>query len=139
LEHDNRLVALIVPQIVPTTEHDVEQVEQIIRQEVEQFSRVLPSHHRISDDTVTLDPLPRTRLGKLRRYTLAQRYQQAKRSHGLVMEPGPLPLARWTATFLPWYRPDSDRNLFRSSRSGSPELVKHCHPVSGGRADMPSA
>lgn len=94
LEHDNRLVALIVPQSAPTTEHDVEQVEQIIRQEVKQLSRVLPSHHRISDYAVTLDPLPRTRLGKLRRYTLAQRYQQAKRSRGLVMETGPLPLAR---------------------------------------------
>jgi long-chain acyl-CoA synthetase len=94
LEHDNHLVALIVPTITPTPDRDIEQIKQLIRHEVEQLSRALPSHHRISDYALTLDPLPRTGLGKLRRHTLAQRYHQATRQRDLVTDTGPLPFAQ---------------------------------------------
>jgi long-chain acyl-CoA synthetase len=54
------------------------------------MTRELPSHHRISDYAVTVDALPRTRLGKLRRHTLLERYRQAKRQAGLGLPTGPL-------------------------------------------------
>jgi long-chain acyl-CoA synthetase len=69
-------------------------VEQLVHHEVEQLSRALPSHHRISEYALTPDPLPRTRLGKLRRHLLAERYRQAKQPGGAPAgEMGPLPLA----------------------------------------------
>ena len=62
---------------------------------MEQVSRALPSHHRISDYALTSDLLPRTRLGKLRRHLLIKRYEQAKQSgSALATERGPLPLAQ---------------------------------------------
>ena len=48
---------------------------------------------RIADYAVTVDALPRTRLGKLRRHTLRERYRQAKRQSGNEVQTGPLPLA----------------------------------------------
>ena len=50
----------------------------------------LPSYQRIADYAVTRDPLPRTRLGKLRRHLLPQNYAQAKT--GRAQAAGPLPL-----------------------------------------------
>src|SRR5438067_3817810 len=79
LEKDGRLVALIVPQTGATRESHGPDLEEIIRAEVEERSRQLPSHHRLSDYVISLDPLPRTHLGKLRRYQLKARFEQAKR------------------------------------------------------------
>jgi long-chain acyl-CoA synthetase len=93
LEHEGRLVALIVPETSAAPLRDGEQVEQLIRRELEQLSRALPSHHRISEYALTPDPLPRTRLGKLRRHLLADRYRQAKQPGGApIRETGPIPL-----------------------------------------------
>ncbi|MGE0826653.1 MAG: AMP-binding protein [Candidatus Binatia bacterium] len=94
LESQGRLVALIVPQTVPTAERDTEQINQEIRSEVEHLARTLPSHHRLSDYALSFDPLPRTRLGKLRRHVLAQRYEHAKRQHGGEPTSSPLTLAQ---------------------------------------------
>ena len=95
LEHQGHLVALIVPEPDPARWRAGEQVEEVIRTEVEQLSRPLPSHHRITDYALTRDLLPRTRLGKLRRHLLARRYEQAKQSgSALAAESGLLPLAQ---------------------------------------------
>ena len=93
LEENGQLVALIVPKRPPTLNHTSDKIEQVIRQEAERLMRELPSHHRISDYAITVDALPRTRLGKLRRHTLPERYRQAKRQAGLGLQTGPLPLA----------------------------------------------
>jgi long-chain acyl-CoA synthetase len=93
LEHEGRLIALIVLKTSAAPQRDGEEMEQLIRREVEQLSHALPSHHRISDYALTPDPLPRTRLGKLRRHLLAERYQQARRHGGVPSrETGPVPL-----------------------------------------------
>ncbi|NOT54314.1 MAG: AMP-binding protein, partial [Deltaproteobacteria bacterium] len=94
LEHEGRLVALIVPEPDPTRWHAGEQVEEIIRTEVEQLTRTLPSYHRLSDYALTRDLLPRTRLGKLRRHLLTTRYGQAKQTGNLPGESGPLPITQ---------------------------------------------
>ena len=92
LEDQDRLVALLVPeadiQHKPRTE-----LAALIRHDVEDVLNMLPSHHRISEYAVSFDPLPRTRLGKLRRAKLGERYQQAKR-RGEEWSPGPLPIER---------------------------------------------
>jgi long-subunit acyl-CoA synthetase (AMP-forming) len=94
LAYEGRLAALIVPDTSATHPPDEAQAEEAIRREVEHLSQALPSHHRISEYALTPDPLPRTRLGKIRRYTLAERYQQAKRRGGPALETGPLPLTQ---------------------------------------------
>lgn len=95
LEQDGQLVALVVPE--PSGQHDGEELDQRMRQAVEQQLDTLPSHHRISDYALTSDPLPRTRLGKLRRPMLAERYRQAKQSGSqAVQERGPLPFEQMT-------------------------------------------
>jgi long-chain acyl-CoA synthetase len=78
LEHGGRLVALLV--LEDTLLHlPGEKVGEALRAEVERQLRLLPSHHRLADYAVTFDPLPRTHLGKIRRYKLADRYMQARR------------------------------------------------------------
>ena len=49
-----------------------------VRKAVETASKRLPSHQRISDYAITPDALPRTRLGKIQRHRLAERYKEAK-------------------------------------------------------------
>ncbi len=95
LEKDGHLVALIVPEAGATRESHGADLEGLVRAEVEEQSRRLPSHHRLSDYVVSLDPLPRTHLGKLRRYQLKARFEQAKRQGGEPLrEIGPLPIER---------------------------------------------
>jgi long-chain acyl-CoA synthetase len=93
LEQDGQLVALIVPEARATGANNGQDLDQLMRREVEQQAHTLPSHHQISDYVTTPDPLPRTRLGKIRRHTLAERYAQAKQVGGQpVQERGPMPL-----------------------------------------------
>ena len=78
LQQDGKLVAVILPklrQIHPRNEQDIGQA---IRQAVQRVSERLPSYQRISDFVLTRDSLARTRLGKIRRHLLAERYEQEK-------------------------------------------------------------
>lgn len=96
LEHDNRLVALIVPDPEALRKQTSEaELEEAIRREVEEQNRRLPTHHRIADYALVRDPLPRTRLGKIRRHLLRQRYDEA-RSHkgGEPQACGPISMDR---------------------------------------------
>jgi long-chain acyl-CoA synthetase len=52
----------------------------------------LPSHRRLGDYAITLEPLPRTRLGKIRRHKLRELYTQVKRQGGVVRQKGPMPV-----------------------------------------------
>src|SRR5256714_2327444 len=73
LGEKGKLVALIVPDR-PSSDDGKETV----RKAVETASKRLPSHQRISDYAITPDALPRTRLGKIQRHRLAERYERAK-------------------------------------------------------------
>ncbi|MGE0822071.1 MAG: AMP-binding protein [Candidatus Binatia bacterium] len=93
LQYEKQLVALIVPETQAQAADNSRQAEQNIRQDVEQQVRALPSHHRVSDYAITSNPLPRTRLGKIRRHKLAELYQQAQQQRDQPSaEAGPLPL-----------------------------------------------
>jgi long-chain acyl-CoA synthetase len=79
LQDGTRLSALIVP--APTVARDTnpELLAQRAREDVLKQSRRLPSYQQVTNVLIDQLPLPRTRLGKLRRYKLAQRYEQLRR------------------------------------------------------------
>ncbi len=92
LEHDGRLVAVLVPEAQTTRQHDREELDRLLHQEVDQGMREFPSHHRITEYAISLDVLPRTRLDKIRRHELKLRYTQAKQQRGQrTPEAGPIP------------------------------------------------
>lgn len=78
LQTDGKLVALIMPNLERIPARTASHVAAAIRRAVEECSAKLPSYQRISDYVIVSEPLERTRLGKLRRHTLAERYRSAK-------------------------------------------------------------
>jgi long-chain acyl-CoA synthetase len=78
LYEDNQLVALIVPEIEPINRLRNGDVEQAIREAVNERTQAVASYQRISDYAITTEPLVRTNLGKIRRHVLVEKYQQAK-------------------------------------------------------------
>src|SRR5205823_3843071 len=74
LEKGGKLVALVVPKQAGRAD----ETKDTVRKAIETASKRMPSHQRISDYAITPDALPRTRLGKIQRHRLAERYEQAK-------------------------------------------------------------
>ncbi|MCA3749403.1 MAG: AMP-binding protein, partial [Rubrobacter sp.] len=91
LEEEGRLVALIVPEAAEIRRGGKE-IEEAIREAVEERSKNLPSYQRISDYAVTREPLEYTQLGKLRRHILKERYEKAKEGEEGPVETGPIPI-----------------------------------------------
>ncbi len=60
---------------------------------MEEVARALPSHHRPGKVRIALDPLPRTRLGMLRRHKLEELFQRLGEDDA-VTEAAPEPIAR---------------------------------------------
>src|SRR5207244_4085697 len=75
LQKDGKLVALIVP----AGKHGEQNIEQAVREAIERVSRRLPPYQRVSEYALTRDAIQRTRLGKIRRYLLSERYEKAKK------------------------------------------------------------
>ena len=103
LERQGKLVALIVPERAEAGE----EIETAIRTALEHASRSLPSYERISDFALTNDALPRTRLGKLQRHRLVQRFAEAKTSGATSGSAGVMPLDEMSG---------EDRALFEEPR-----------------------
>ncbi len=80
LQRDGRLVAVIVPETDEVPQ--VEGMNAVMRQAIEECSKRLPSYQRISDYAISREPLEYTRLGKLRRHVLQERYDRARRWRG---------------------------------------------------------
>src|SRR5215213_1843398 len=77
LQKDGRLVAVIVPEMDEVRR--LGDIRLAIRKAVEAGSKRLPSYQRISDYAISREPLEYTRLGKLRRHVLEERYERATR------------------------------------------------------------
>jgi long-chain acyl-CoA synthetase len=77
LQKDGRLVAVIVPEMDEVRHRG--DIRRAIREAVEEESKRLPSYQRISDYAISREPLEYTRLGKLRRHILEDRYERATR------------------------------------------------------------
>ena len=84
LEKNGKLVALIVPKRTGPGD----ETENTVRMAVEAASKRLSSYERISDYAITSDALPRTRLGKIQRHLLVQRFEKAKRAGEKIIEMG---------------------------------------------------
>jgi long-chain acyl-CoA synthetase len=84
LEKKGKLVALVVPKQTGSDAKDT------VRKAIETASKRLPSHQRISDYAITADALPRTRLGKIQRHRLAERYEKAKEGGEKAAAAGPM-------------------------------------------------
>ena len=91
LERDGQLAAVVVPGVDLVRSHDASEIEQILRSELTALSRDLASYQRLSDFAVDQSPLPRTRLGKLRRKELAARYDELNATEGRGPAPGLAP------------------------------------------------
>ena len=90
LQKDGRLVAVIVPEVGEIQNRDAE-IEEAIREAVEECSKSLPSYQRLSDYAISREPLEYTQLGKLRRHLLADHYDRAKKGEE-GEAPGPISL-----------------------------------------------
>ncbi|HSO07680.1 MAG TPA: AMP-binding protein, partial [Pelomicrobium sp.] len=78
LMKDDRLVALVVPDSRHLRGRDEEGMREAVQEAITAGGRALPSYQRVSDFAITRESLPRTRLGKLRRHLLPDRYDEAK-------------------------------------------------------------
>src|SRR6266566_2089478 len=85
LGEKGKLVALIVPDRASSDDG-----KDAVRKAVEKTSKRLPSHQRISDYAITPDALPRTRLGKIQRHRLAERYKEVKEGGGKAATADPM-------------------------------------------------
>ena len=82
LQDGARLSALIVPELSVAHDINSELLAQRVREDVLKQSRGLPSYQQVTNIVIDQLPLPRTRLGKLRRHKLSQRYQQLQLRKG---------------------------------------------------------
>lgn len=83
LAEQGRLVALIVPDLSEIRQRYNGDIEAAVREAVESQARELPSYQRISQYAITRETLPRTRLGKIRRHLLVERYEQARQGQAV--------------------------------------------------------
>ena len=80
LEAGDRLAAVVVPEPGVLREAEGDALRRILEEAVDEAARELPSHHRPRKLRIALDPLPRTRLGKLRRHKLQELFEHLEKS-----------------------------------------------------------
>jgi long-chain acyl-CoA synthetase len=94
LEHGGAPVALVMPDIVAIQAGGEQRIDDVVRVSLATKSQSLPSYMRISGFALIREPLPRTRLGKYRRFLLPAIYERARQ--GVVRprqsEPSPADL-----------------------------------------------
>lgn len=91
VERNGRLGVIIVPEVGAVQGLGPARLEQAVRQDVLAQSRELASYQQVSKVLIDREPLPRTRLGKLRRHQLDRRYEEILRTEGEARLPsGPL-------------------------------------------------
>ncbi len=81
LEQDGALVALVRPDHARLREMGATNLYDGIRVVLAERAQSLPSHERLSGFALTDEPLPRTRLGKYRRFLLRDLYARALAGH----------------------------------------------------------
>lgn len=76
LEHDGQLAAVVVPESTLLREVTGDDLRERLEKAIKDAAGELPSHHRPRMLRIALDPLPRTRLGKLRRHKLEELFDR---------------------------------------------------------------
>ena len=132
LDESGKLVGVVVPDPEAAREADADTLLRRINGEIAAATRDLPSFQRLNVVVVDDVALPRTRLGKLRRHILRDRYAALRAGRGMKKQTGLLPLPqlvpedrqlledpaasrlwRWLGTRFPdeLISPDSDLRL----------------------------
>lgn len=95
LEQDGALVALVRPDHAALRAMGATNLRDGVRVVLAERAQSMPSHERLSGFALTDEPLPRTRLGKYRRFLLRDLYDKALagRAARVVHPPGPEDLA----------------------------------------------
>jgi len=88
LERQGSLVALVVPNLEAARKGPSARIDETIRVTLASESQLLPLYERLAGFALSRDPLPRTRLGKYRRFLLPALYDRA-----LAGEAVPVPRA----------------------------------------------
>jgi long-chain acyl-CoA synthetase len=78
LQHEGELVALVVPDPQRAGDRPLDALREDVRAALDEAGRNLASYQRLDDFALTRSQLERTRLGKLRRHVLAERYADAR-------------------------------------------------------------
>jgi long-chain acyl-CoA synthetase len=93
LERGGKLVAVILPDRASSGQQEDpgRAGEDAVRKALEERSKALPSYQRIAEFVLTESPLPRTRLGKIRREELEELYEQIKEGRAEPAQAGPMP------------------------------------------------
>lgn len=102
LEEKGRLLGLVLPEAGAIRRAGLTDLKAAVRQAVAEVSATLPSYQRVSEIALTRDPLPRTRLGKMRRHLLAAAWQAAQATATKPEAGKPLPPEEW---------PEADQSL----------------------------
>lgn len=100
LEDRGRLLGLALPEPGAIRRAGQTDIAAAVRHAVADVSAKLPSYQRVAEIALTRDPLPRTRLGKLRRHLLVAAFEAAREAKPAQAEP--LPPEAW---------PEADRAL----------------------------
>ena len=90
---DGTLAAVVVPEIREMKKRGIQDANRAAREAAAERSRGLPSYQRINDVAVTREPIPRTRLGKIRRHLLEDLFQRAKAEQAAPAQAGTGPVA----------------------------------------------
>lgn len=77
LEDKGRLVALVRADAAAIAARGLTHADAAIRVALAETARALPSHQHLAGFALVREPLPRTRLGKVRRFLLPELYQRA--------------------------------------------------------------
>ncbi|MCW8964433.1 MAG: AMP-binding protein, partial [Gammaproteobacteria bacterium] len=77
MQKDGRLIGLVVPEVSEIHRSGLDALAPAIHQAIAEQTKHVPSYQRIQDYVLIREPLPRTRLGKLRRHLLPGLYDQA--------------------------------------------------------------
>ncbi|HCU05761.1 MAG TPA: hypothetical protein DIC51_05710 [Coxiellaceae bacterium] len=72
---NEKLMAVIVPNLAYFAAHKTSNVFETIRFELENLSKQLPTYQRIMGFSIAKEELPRTRLGKLKRFEILEKYR----------------------------------------------------------------
>lgn len=89
LERQGALVALVVPKLAAIRNAAVARPEDAVRVALTQAAQHLPSYAHLAGFALSRQPLPRTRLGKYRRFLLPGLYERAL-AHAEPQAAGPL-------------------------------------------------
>lgn len=93
LAYEGRLVGVIVPRAAAIQSGERDAVTRLIRADIEACLSLQPSYCRLTEFTLSLDPLPRTRLGKIQRHKLNILFTAGKqRRDKVLVESRPIPV-----------------------------------------------